>query len=332
MFSEDYLNDIGNNFYSNNNSYCPIMSFHSSDDDNNPFYNDNASFNFLNEGNNTPFTYEEENREISSPNPEDAYMVRSLPINSVNMNVVDSSQEKKLPKDKNKTITKTTAEKTKIQQITKKKVITKGKIFLIEKENKKRGRNRKNCLRKNSKRHTKYKYDNIITKIKRALYNHSLKYINKKLRNSHNPALRKLKLLKIKSAVILVHKKEKNEALLKKTLKEIFSNDISCKYSKLINDNIAHNRKTIKTILDINDKEMNAILNTTLKEILDIYTLKNKKNEYFSDFTNINDDMETFNEENNSDDDYIKKYKYYAENLEKEIKKIHPRRERMRKI
>ena len=160
-------------------------------------------------------------------------------------------------------------------------------------------------------------------KIKRALYNHSLKYINKRLKKSHNPFLRSLRLLKVNNSVIIVHKKEENLDLLESNLESIFSKTISCKY---INEDLNHNIETIKKINKVNDKEINAILKIDFEELINIYTHK-VENKLFEDFVKIDDDIELFKQQG-FDDNYINEYKYVAENFKKIIEGIHPRTKR----
>ena len=128
-------------------------------------------------------------------------------------------------------------------------------------------RKNKYCTIRNKKKHTKNDYVYIIMKIKRALYNHSLKYINKRLKKSPNPFLRSLRLLKVNNSVILTHKKQENLDLIESNLESIFSNTISCKY---LNKDLNHNIETIKKINKVNDKEFNAILKMDFEELLKI--------------------------------------------------------------
>ena len=182
-------------------------------------------------------------------------------------------------------------------------------------------RKNKYCTIRNKNTHIKNCYDYIIMKIKRALYNHSLKYINKRLKKSPNPSLRSLRLLKVNNSVIRVHKKEENLDLIESSLESIFSNNISCKYLK---EELNHNIETIKKINKVNDKEFNAILKMDL--LLKIYTHK-VENKLFEDFVKIDDDIKFFKEQG-FDDNYIKEYKYVAENFKKIIEGIHSRKKR----
>ena len=205
-------------------------------------------------------------------------------------------------------------------QITHINNVSKEKIFNIKKVKKNFG---KNYIHKDDKKHTKNKNDNIISKIKRALYNHFLIFINNKLKNSKNPKLNNLKLIKNGNSAIMFCKKEENLALLKSTLKEILSNNISTKYR---NKDSSHNRKAIKKIIHQNDEEINNILNIKFGELLEIYNLK-KENKLFKDFIKIDVDIEMFKEKGEQDC-YIEDYEYISKNLRETISSIHPRRKR----
>jgi hypothetical protein len=318
---KNYSNDLDDSDYTNmNHNYDHIMmppSFHINGDEdyNHCFSDDENSFNFPKENNNYQDIIFEEEIRMESPAFEP-----SPPQNAINEITVSPNDEKIIPND-NKT--RTTADKTKLQQIKLIKKENKEKIFNIKKVKKHMGRKRKYCANRNKKMHTKNKYDNIIMKIKRALYNHSLKYINKRLKKSHNPFLRSLKLLKVHNSVILVHKKEENLDLIKSNLESFFSNTISCKY---LNEDLYHNIETIKKIKKVNDKEINAILKIDFEELLKIYTHK-VENKLFEDFVKIDDDIKSFKQQG-FDDNYIKEYKYVAENFKKIIEDIHPRTKR----
>ena len=218
----------------------------------------------------------------------------------------------------------TTTDRTKTQQMDQTKKVIKERIFNIKKVKRNMGPKPKGYANVSGEKiHTRDEYDNIIIKIKRALHNHSVKYVNKSLKKSHNPVLRSLKLKKVKNSVILVHKKEDNLELLEMDLEGLFSSPISAKYKK---DKKDHNIKTIEKILKVGDKEINDILKTSIETIVNVYNHK-IKNKLFEDFPTIDDDISKFKGAC-LDDDYIKKYIYVAEHFKEIIEKIAPRRRR----
>jgi hypothetical protein len=122
----------------------------------------------------------------------------------------------------------------------------KEKIFYIKKEKKSLlGRKTKNQINSNDNTHTKKKRDNIITKIKRNIYNHSLELINLLLKESKNNKIKGIELKKIDNSFIMVYKKEENLNLLNLTIKEILSSKISTKCINLTKD---YNKDYIKKL------------------------------------------------------------------------------------
>jgi hypothetical protein len=144
-----------------------------------------------------------------------------------------------------------------------------------EKEEKKEGGN--NYLKKKRGRPTcekglgkndKYKSDNIMKKNKILLINASLKFMNS--------FLDKDELKKIKHKFINNLNKKKNLELLEKPLKDIFSLDISTKYTSKQNN---FNADLINTIFSKNneniyDKTKKFLFNITLNDFIDLYTYK----------------------------------------------------------
>ena len=230
----------------------------------------------------------------------------------------------------NKSITKATDEKELFPLIIIDE-IKKSKIFKIKKINKNMGRKPIKYIfvpEIIDKMHTNKKFDNIVMKIKKHLYKNSLDFINMQLKESKNPALKHLSLLKIKdeSSVVSAHNRKKNLELLNINLKEIFYNTLSSKYRNKDSD---HNIKAINKILREKDVTINAILNTNFKEVLEIY-IKKAENEFFKKFKTIEYDIAYFMKKK-IDGKYIELYRYVAENFEEIIMNVKPRPNRIKK-
>ena len=152
---------------------------------------------------------------------------------------------------------------------------------------KKPGRKKLNDYTK--RRHSKNSSDNIIKKIKSKFLEYSLNFINKVLNSNlnkknityYNYLLRKKKkednfenLIKaLDYKYVNRIKKDSELSLLDKSLKEVFSQDISSKYSRLQNDS---NKIIIGRIL-IDEKDNDIImfaLNLTLREWIDVFIYK----------------------------------------------------------
>ena len=222
------------------------------------------------------------------------------------------------------TNTKSTAEKT----LSKIVISSPTKIFEIKKV-KKKGRKKKYEIVYKDKIHTKLNKDNIITKIKRNVYNHCLKFVNLLLSKSKNYKLKGIKLHKNNNSIIIASKKEENLYLLDLPIKEILSNKLSNKYIYLHED---YNKDKINYILRQNDIELNDVLNKTFREMLYLYCQDNANDTtIFKDFKRLNDDLETFikeNEDEDEDEDYINEYKKITLEFEDVINSIFPRKKR----
>ena len=130
------------------------------------------------------------------------------------------------------------------------------------KEEKKRGRKRKrenNNVSENSedkKAYNKFSDDNLRKKCKNTIIKYALKFINEKIKEKfknnigHGKFKKELKILnqekKVKSTV------DFDKSFLTKTLKDIFSGDISARF---YNFNKDYNRELIKSLIQDKDEE-----------------------------------------------------------------------------
>ena len=202
----------------------------------------------------------------------------------------------------------------------------KERIFKIEKnKNKYRGRNKKNKKYTKKKQHNKHEVNNIIMKIKRKVLNYSIDFINKKLKNSKNNNLKRIRLKKLVQSIINVHQKGKNIKLLESQLKDILSNKLSLKYKDPPEN---YNKIQIEKILKENDSELNEILNKTFEDIVNIYALNEIEKDLFKGFRKIeNDKEEMLKSYENDGIEYFNEYENVAQNL-KTI--IHEKREKQK--
>ena len=167
-------------------------------------------------------------------------------------------------------------------------------------QHKKRGKTKKS---KSIITHDKMSSDNILKKIKAVLLN---KYIINFLNEIMKFKLKKYKLVKLDYRYINELKKENELKYFKMSLKEIFSMDISTKYSKFGKD---YNKKIIEQIIN-KDDSINFIFNLTYNDFIDLFTHK-KKIEDIKVF-NINLDNKCYEE--------IKKYIPKVESFYSELK------------
>ena len=162
-------------------------------------------------------------------------------------------------------------------------------FYVIVDKKDKRGRKTNNSHRNI---HDKNKPDNIIKKIKAILFKSSLTFVNNILNLNKQKKLLKLDYNKYVNRL----KSEENLNLLKMSLKEFFSQDISKKYStkekkpdhnkiiidNLINDIMAQKEENIKD--NINYKTIMFIFNITFEDFIDIYTYKKSLDDLLNDY------------------------------------------------
>ena len=252
-------------------------------------------------------------------------------INTINDNLFNFesiilkqlNQRSQQENDNIKIIDKTTKEN--IQKEIKEKIYLK-KPF---KEKKKLGRKTKSneCLGE----HNKFSDDNIQNKIKNGILKSVLQFINMKIKtvysNIDKSALSKMQLLKLKQKSKERSKAEYNKNFLKRTLKSIFSEEVSSKYLRY---NPNHNKDLIEKLINGKDETKREIFyklfNLTFMDCLNHF----RGSHSFEELKGMNQFEQYFNEIKsvNGDDMYKNVLKYYLVNYEREVM---DRKERNRK-
>ena len=191
------------------------------------------------------------------------------------------------------------------------------KIFKIIKINKKLGRIKKNSLLNG--KHNKLSEDNIIRKIKARFHEKLRLYINieynkyilkKTQKNRHTNNW----LKKISPKISRKIKKEENLQWFQSKIYEIFSNNISLRYSShLVNSN----KKKIERLLSLNEKnKIIEILNSSIEAMFDKY-INNEKIEGFKtledDINELRTQMKKSSQSNI--EEYLIKYEEVAKNM-----------------
>jgi hypothetical protein len=210
----------------------------------------------------------------------------------------------------------------------------KQKIFEIVKVNKKIGRIKKNSLLKG--KHNMLSEDNIIRKIKRRFIEKLRLYINIEYKNFlFEKNLKKKKIInwlkKVDPKVSKKIKKEENLKWFKSKIYEIFSENISLRYSGYPTD---INKKKINRLFSLNEaKNLINILNSNIESFFDIYI----NNEEIEGFLTLKDDiielkvhMENSQQENI--DDYLRRYENIAKNMKKIFYNKHSRNTNVKKV
>ena len=193
------------------------------------------------------------------------------------------------------------------------------KIFKIIKINKKIGRIKSNSTLKGV--HNKLSQDNIIRKIKGRFLEKLRLYINTEYRKyffkkNKNSAKIINWLKKINPKVSRKIKKEENLKWFKSKIYEIFSENVSLRYS-LYSPN--SNKKKIERLISVNEaKNVIDILNTDIETYYDKY-INDEKIEGFKTLKNDIEELKTYMEKTNQEKikEYLSKYEYTAKNLKK---------------
>ena len=210
----------------------------------------------------------------------------------------------------------------------------KQKIFEIVKVNKKIGRIKKNSLLKG--KHNMLSEDNIIRKIKRRFIEKLRLYINIEYKNFlFEKNLKKKKIInwlkKVDPRISKKIKKEENLKWFKSKIYEIFSENISLRYSGYPTD---INKKKINRLFSLNEaKNLINILNSNIESYFEKYI----NNEEIEGFLTLKDDiielkvhMENSQQENI--DDYLRRYENIAKNMKKIFHNKHSRNPNSKKV
>ena len=176
-------------------------------------------------------------------------------------------------------------------------------IFSIEiKKKVKRGRKNNNNKNRKGNGHKRDEKDNIITKIYRKYLSNIYHKLNKKIKGNS-----KLKKINISEFIKDIYNKKYN-AMISKTVREIFSAELSKRFKK---ENKFHNLNIINKIYE--DKKANEelveILNLKMCDMYHIYIGKSKEEKY-SEFYGLEEDIETICRD--EDENYKIKYKNIA--------------------
>ena len=194
------------------------------------------------------------------------------------------------------------------------------------------GRKKKNSAE--TGKHNKYSGDNLIRKCKGVILHYLYLLINQLIRENYkndvNYNEKTKKLLKINQNQIINSDVEYNKKFIFKTLKDIFSENISMRCSRY---NLDHNKKLIKSLINDKDKEkrklFEKIFNLTFLQCLKHFrgSEKIKELEKLTKYEDVCKSME-------DDEDYLYTFKYYIENYEKimEKKKSRNKKKKAKKI
>lgn len=186
------------------------------------------------------------------------------------------------------------------------------------------GRSRKTTLRKG--KHNKLSQDNIIRRFKVKLINNIYEYINSLFNiNNYGKSKKPIIILKkVNPSITRSISKQDNIDWLNTTLKFFFSNNVSIKFSNYSYD---YNEKLITRIYEKKqEKKVISILDQKIKDMLYIYSTDDIYQMY-PGFKTLKDDIETFKKQGESNL-YIQMFMLIAQNFEKTINNLIPRKKR----
>ena len=174
---------------------------------------------------------------------------------------------------------------------------------------------------KNSKEqgfHNKFTFDNIIRKIKAISMQSFFNFFNNKIKEVYKDSevkslwgLKKLNQSQIKNSNI-----EYNRLFFEKSLKDIFSDDITTKWKTEGRD---HNKKLIEKLLNEENKEKKMIFEKILNyKFIDIVKYLRGEREGLDELKGLDFD-EYMWKKIKRDENYLKNFKYNMENIEKLI-------------
>ena len=196
-----------------------------------------------------------------------------------------------------------------------------------EKTNKIKSKNE--TITKNTKttnENNKYNFSNILRTLKHCILNSIVNFINNEIVLLYN---NKIGNGIFKKQLQTLNQKDKSESNIKfnqeflnRTLKDIFSNDVSGRFTNIPKD---HNKKIIENLLNENDlfirNHFTNLFNLTFKQCLEHYR--------GTKFYNELNGMKKFEEDSSSivdDKEYLKILDYYIQNYETIINNKKPRK------
>ena len=174
--------------------------------------------------------------------------------------------------------------------------------------------------------------DNMIRKCKHLVINNCIEFLNFQIKkiyhNNIGEGILIMKILDINQIQKSDNKLESTKLFLNKKLSEIFSVDISSKYTSFLPD---HNKILISRLLNEEDIEkrekFQKIFNLTFADCIQLFLGNNNKYIEFEGFPVLDEIKDELNEDN----EYLEKIKNFLLNLEDIIKHKKPRKRNKKK-
>ena len=195
-------------------------------------------------------------------------------------------------------------------------------IFL----NKKR---EKDIIKQSAEKNTKYRYDNLKRECKHLVIENVLKFINDKIYEAYKGnighGLTKKKLMKLNQSQKANADAEFNKTFIRKTLKEILSQNITKQINFYDQD---HNKKIIETVISEKKEKFEKLFNLTFIECVEHF-IGDKQIEELNGltlFTELKDQI--IKKHGKEGELYYENLKLFLKDFENKINKAKPRKKR----
>lgn len=166
----------------------------------------------------------------------------------------------------------------------------------------------------NGKVHTKDDPDNIEVKYKRLFLNNLINYSNELLKESPNPKLNSLRLLKLNSDYAKSLKKDVVVKMLDSPASEALSQKIAEKYKRYDKN---HNRDIINLIYKENEESLINVLSKYTKELMEAFRGNTDDDSLLKNYR-LEDSIRKLSKKESKD--YIEKLRDEAKNFENNIR------------
>ena len=206
------------------------------------------------------------------------------------------------------------------------KFFIKGQIQFLNKKRK------NDSYKKPTNHRSKYSYDNLKRECKHLVIENAMSFVNKKIFEEYNgnigEGILEKKLYKLNQNQKKNSNAEFNQLFIKKTLKEILSQNITKKI-KYFNED--HNKRVIEKVLEEKKGKFEKLFNITFIECLDHF-IGNKKIEVLNGFTLFNELKENIVKKNKDEGiSYYENLEIFLKEFEKRINDSKPRKKSLTK-
>lgn len=168
----------------------------------------------------------------------------------------------------------------------------------------------------NDKVHTKEKPDNIKVRFKRIFFSNLIDNLNKRLKESSNPKLNSLNLLKLNSDFVKSLKKDVITNMLDSPASVVLSQKIAKKYKRF---DEYHNREIINLIYEENEESLITILSKYTRELIEAFLGNTDDDSLFKNYS-LEDSIKKLSKKETKG--YIEKFRNEAQHFEETFREI----------